>query len=80
MLPGVLGQQRHLARVEVEPVRVEYLRIALVRADDNQRIDLFERIDDLRPHAGNRRVGPRVAAVQIDAVELVILIAAVSFR
>ena len=73
---GVLGQQRHLARVEVEPVRVEYLRIALVRADDNQRIDLFERIDDLRPHAGNRRVGPRVAAVQIDAVELVILIAA----
>ena len=73
---GVFAEHRHLARVEVQAVGVEYLRVALVRADDHQRVDLLERVDDLGPHAGDGRVGLRVRAVDIDAVKLVILVAA----
>ena len=77
---GILAQHRHLARVEVQPVGVEDHRIALVGTDDYQRVDLFQRVDDLRADARNGGVGLRVAAVDVHAVKLVVLVAARVFQ
>ena len=77
---GILAQHRHLARREVQAVGVEDHRVALVGADDHQRVDLFERVDDLCSYARDGRIGLRVAAVDVHAVELEILVAAGVFQ
>ena len=73
---GILAEQGFLPGVEVQTIGVEYLRVALVRADDHQRVDLLQRVDDRGPHARDGGVGLRVRAVDVDAVELEILVAA----
>ena len=73
---GVFAKQGFLPRVEVQAVGIEYLRVALVRPDDHQRIDLLQRVDDRGLHAREGGVGLRIRAVDVDAVELEILVAA----
>ena len=50
---GILAEQGFLPGVEVQTIGVEYLRVALVRADDHQRVDLLQRVDDIINEAIN---------------------------
>ena len=73
---GVFGQQGQFARGQVEAVGVEHLGVAAVQADEHL-VGLFlQVVNDGGAHAGEGGIGTQVRAVDVDAEELVVLVAA----
>ena len=60
----VLGQQGQFSCVQVQAIRIEYLRVALVHADDDQRIYFFQRVDNIGSDV--RKVGVRFQVRTVD--------------
>ena len=73
---GVFCQQRQFSRLQVQAIWVECFGVSSVHADDYLIGHLLEVVDDGRAHTLEGCVWAQVRAVDVDAIELVVLVAA----
>ena len=80
-MPGFCGHHLHLAGRDIEPKGIEDLRVALVQSDQDVGLgDIGQIIDNFAPHFGERSQILHLAALQVHAFQVKILVAFVVHR
>ena len=79
IVAGVFGQERELARVEIETIGIEGFGVAAIHFNEDLPGNFGEVIDDVGAHSGKIGVGAFVAPVAANAEKVVVLVAPIVF-